>query len=211
MLIDASVFKFSGGTHLDYIRTAYTFLIEAYQQQIENNYNSEEKNENSIRDDLVKIAQTKKDPKLPLIWGTETRDIVNSNRIDIHLITPYCFDDANTGIKIECKIIGEDKYIDSKNSFERENPTNGIMSFISGKYARYMPLAGMIGFVIDGNIKTKIDKIRQRLTKHKDIETIKNLIEYSIKENFKYSYHSIHKRYSNLKEIDIYHLFFDYT
>ncbi|MBN1604520.1 MAG: restriction endonuclease subunit S [Chitinispirillaceae bacterium] len=63
----------------------------------------------------------------------------------------------------------------------------------------------------DGDIQTKIKKNRERLAKHNDIETIQNLSAYSIKENFKYSYHSIHKRNNNLNKIDIYHLFFDYT
>jgi hypothetical protein len=211
MNLNAAVFKFNRGTHLEYIRTAYKFLIEAYQQLIEHQYNCESKNENIIRDDLVRIAETKKDAKMFFTWETESRDIINSNRIDIKLITPFSLIDKTNSITIECKIIGEEKYIDNQNSFERENPTNGIMSFITGKYARYMPLAGMIGFIKEGDIQTKIKKIQQRLAKHNEIETIQNLNAYFIEENFKYSYHSIHKRNNNLKEISIYHLFFDYT
>lgn len=211
MNLGAAVFKFNRGTHLEYIRTAYKFLIEAYQQQIEDHYKCDLKNENIIRDDLVNIAKQKKDVSLPFRWITEFPDIEEKNRIDINLITPHCLDDETNDIKIECKIVGEDKYIDTKKTFENKKPTNGIMSFITGKYAQYMPLAGMIGFIKDGDIQTKIKNIRQRLAIHADIETLQNLSAYPIKENFKYSYHSIHKRNKALKEIDIYHLFFDYT
>jgi hypothetical protein len=212
MTIDATCFKFNSGIHLDYIKTAYTFLIEAYQQLIENNYNAISKNENTIRDDLVKIAKTKKNAALLFSWITEFPDIENNNRIDINLITPHNLGDEPNYIKIECKILGEaNKYIDDKNSFERKKPTNGIMSFITGKYSPQMPIAGMIGFIKDGTIQTKIDSIYKRLEKHKDIKTIQNLIAYSIEENFNFSYHSIHKRNCGLNDIAIYHLFFDYT
>jgi hypothetical protein len=58
---------------------------------------------------------------------------------------------------------------------------------------------------------SKIRNIRKRLAEHSDIKTIQNLIEYSIKENFKYSYQSIHERYNGVMGIEIYHLLFDYT
>jgi hypothetical protein len=211
MTLDASVFNFNNGTHLDYLRTAYTFLIEAYQQLTDNNYDSKSKNENNLRDDLVRIAEIKKDTKLKFAWETESRDIINANRIDIKLITPYSLLDRSSSITIECKIIGEDQYIDNRNSFERKNPTNGIMSFITGKYAKHMPVAGMIGFSKEGKIQEKIKNLCQRLKKHKDINTSQNLTYYTIKHNFEYTYHSIHERNNQLKEISIYHLFFDYT
>ena len=209
--MNASGFKYTIGTHLDYIKIAYEFLIEAYKELINNNYIAVNNNENTIRDDLVKIAKSKKNINFPFRWSTEFPDIERNNRIDIDLATPQSLIDDSNAIKIECKIVGEDKYIDTKNSFERKNPTNGIMSFITGKYSPQMPLAGMIGFIKDGEIQNKIRTIRKRLKNHNNIITLQNLSKYIIKKEFEYSYHSKHERINNLKNISIYHLFFDFT
>ncbi len=212
MSIDASAFGFNTGTHIEYLKIAYTSLVEAYQQQITNSYNATNINENSIRNDIVIIAKTKKNFDLPFRWITEFPDIDNNNRIDIDLATPLSLIDESNAIKIECKIVGEDKYIDTKKSFERTNSqTNGIMSFITGKYSPKMPVAGMIGFIKEENINIKIKKIKKRLEKHSDITTLQNLKAYLIKDDFKYSYFSIHDRDNDLRKISLYHLFFDYS
>ena len=210
-MMNAIKFKKNIGTHLIYIEIAYGFLIEAYQELIENTYYASRNDENTIRDDLVKIAKQKKKVSFPFRWITEFPDIKEKNRIDIDLATPLSLVDDSFAINIECKIIGEDKYIDTKASFGKKSPTNGIMSFISGKYSPKMPLAGMIGFIKEGNIQDKIDKIKTKIENHNDIKTLQNLLEYKIKEDFKYSYHSRHKRINRLKELNIYHLFFDFT
>jgi len=210
--MNASVFEHSIGSHLDYIKIAYEFLIEAYQELADNNYNACNNNENTIRDDLVKIAKSKKYTNFPFRWITEFPDIENNNRIDIDLATPQSLEDDSNAIKIECKIVGVDKYIDTKKSFEREkSPTNGIMSFITGKYSPTMPLAGMVGFIKDGEIQFKIECIKKRLHKHKDIRTLQNLTKNLLNDNFEYSYDSKHERMKHLKDIIIYHLFFDFT
>ncbi len=210
--MNAKVFSHNIGTHLDYITTAYSFLIAAYQELIYNEYNATDDNENTIRDIIVKIAKSKKHPNFPFRWITEFPNLEKNNRIDIDLATPQSLIDDEHAIKIECKIIGEAKYIDSKKSFERtQSPTNGIMSFISGKYSPKMPLAGMIGFIKVGKIECKIDNIKKRLASANDIITIKNLSQYLIAKDFLFSYHSIHKRLNGLKQIAIYHLFFDFT
>jgi hypothetical protein len=210
--MNAKVFSHNIGTHLDYLTTAYNFLIAAYQELIYNEYNATDDNENTIRDIIVKIAKSKKQPNFPFRWITEFPNLEKNNRIDIDLATPQSLIDDEHAIKIECKIIGEAKYIDSKKSFERtQSPTNGIMSFISGKYSPKMPLAGMIGFIKAGQIEFKINKLQQRLDAHKHIITLQNLSQYIIKNDFEYSYYSQHERMNRLNKIDIYHLFFDFT
>lgn len=212
MGIDASVFRFNSGSHLEYIKIAYAFLIEAYQEQIKNKYKASENNENRIRDDMVRIAKTKKNTDFPFRWITEYPDIEHNNRIDIDLATPQSLVDELNAIKIECKIVGVNKYIDNKKSFKRiKSPTNGVMSFISGKYALQLPVAGMIGFIKKGKIETKVNKIERLLQEHKDITTHQNLTLYPIKKNFEFSYHSVHDRENGLPKISIYHLFFDFT
>ena len=102
--INATVFKHSTDSHLDYIKKAYGFLIEAYQELGGNNYNACKNNENKIRDNLVKIAKIKKNSSFPFRWITEFPDIENNNRIDIDLATPQSLIDDSNAIKIECKI-----------------------------------------------------------------------------------------------------------
>lgn len=209
--MDASFFQNSRGSHYHYLNIAYIFLIQAYQELAQNSYDAYENTENTIRNDLVKIAKTKKHTSFPFRWITEFTDIEKNNRIDIDLATPQSLNDDSYAIKVECKIIGEDKYIDTKHSFESKNPTNGIMSFITGKYSPKMPLAGMIGFIKEGEIQDKIERIKKRIENHKDIKTLQNLSKFLVKEDFEYSYYSRHERKNGLKNISIYHLFFDFT
>ncbi len=210
--MNASVFKNTVGTHLNYIEIAYEFLIYAYQGLKHNNYNAVIKNENTIRDDLVRNAKKMKNINFPFRWITEFPDIEKKNRIDIDLATPLSLINDSYAIKIECKIIGTSKYIDTKATFMRKNsPTNGIMSFITGKYSSSMPLVGMIGFIQVGIIEDKINSIKNRVTNHHDIVTLQNLLFYRICNGFNYSYCSKHKRINNLKVLNIYHLFFDFT
>ncbi|MCK4981423.1 MAG: hypothetical protein KAS17_00795 [Victivallaceae bacterium] len=207
--MNASIFQHSSGTSSEFIKCAYRFLIIAYTQLINNNYVAG--NENNIRDNLVKLAKKNKDYNLPFRWITEFPDIERNNRIDIDLATPASLKDDSLAIKIECKIVGEDKYIDTTKSFARiESPTNGIMSFITGKYSPEMCLAGMIGFIKTGNINEKILKLKWRLDNHNDIKTTKNVTTYTLIDNFDYSYMSEHERV-NLPNIGLYHLFFDFT
>jgi len=209
--VDASLFLSSSGSHYHYLKIAYTFLIDAYQEITQNSYDASQNNENTIRNDLIKIAKNKKNISFPFRWITEYSDIENNNRIDIDLATPKSLPDDSYAIKIECKIVGEDKYIDTKQSFEGKCPTNGIMSFITGKYSPKMPLAGMIGFIKEGKIQDKIIRIKSRLETHKDIKTFQNLSKIILKKGFEYSYHSKHGRVNGLKSITIYHLFFDFA
>jgi hypothetical protein len=68
-----------------------------------------------LRNDLVRIADKSKNINFRFI--TEYPDLEKSSRIDIKLITPNSLKNKDNDIEIECKIIGEDKYIDTKSSF----------------------------------------------------------------------------------------------
>ena len=114
MSLNATVFKFYKGTHLEYLKIAYSFLIEAYQEQMQNNYNASNNDENTIRYDLVKIAKTKKDNDFIFNWDTEYDNFENKSRIDIALVTPLSLGCDLNNIFIECKIVGEKKYIGLK-------------------------------------------------------------------------------------------------
>lgn len=209
--MNASIFIKKTGTHLHYIREAYKFLIESYLELIDNGYDSKLRDENKIRNDLVRIAE-KKNSVLVFQWITERPDLNNNSRIDILLVTPLSLGDSSKNINIECKIVGEDKYIDTPSSFSKKSsPTNGIMSFLSGKYSEKMLLAGMIGFIKDGDIVDKISKIEKRIEKYHNSNTCEILTKYEIVSNFDYSYFSKHIKLDNSSEITIYHLFFNFV
>ncbi len=209
--MNASIFRKKTGTHLHYIREVYKFLIESYLELIANGYDSKLKDEGKIRDDLV-ILSKKKNINAIFRIETELRNLEKNNRVDIVLITPCSFIDETVDIIIECKIVGEDKYIDTPSSFSKKSSTtNGIMSFLSGKYSEKMPLAGMIGFIKEGNITSKINKIEKRIKKYHSANTLENLTKYEIMSNFEYSYSSKHLKFYNSSEITIYHLFFNFV
>lgn len=196
----AQEFDYKIGTHLEYLTIACRFLIKSYSELQNKKYNVDNYNENKIKNDLVKIAENKKST-FPFRWITEFPDLEKNNRIDIELDTPYSLQNKNKGIKIECKIVGENEYINK----------NGINSFIDGKYSSEMFLAGMVGFIKEGNIERKVKNIENRINNHKTIKTTKNLTLYKIDKKFKHSYFSQHKRIKPLSKIDLHHLFFDFT
>jgi len=198
--INASVFQHSDGFHLTYLSEAYRILIASYSEMLtKNNYTGVSCNENKLRDDLIKIAETK-ESNLKFEWVTESRNLVKSNRIDVTLITPYSLGlGFEKQIGIECKIVGVDSYVNG----------NGIISFISGKYTSQMPIAGMIGFITVPTVKSKVDEINKKLKEHTQIKTNKYLLFYKFVDGFNESYHSNHDREKQLPSIDIYHLMFD--
>lgn len=196
----AKNFIYNTGTYLDFLKDSYSLLIKSYNSLCSDGYDAGGKNENKIRNDLIKIAE-KLPSSLKYEWIPESVDLDKSNRIDIDLITPLSFGVKEKRLKIECKIVGEDEYINR----------NGISSFVSGKYADKMPLAGMIGLIKKGDIVNKIDNIKLKINTHKTIKTIQNLVFYQMNKKFKYSYLSKHKRINKLPKIDLYHLFFNFN
>ncbi len=208
--MNAKIFTHNRGTHLDYLQDAYRILINSYYELRAKKYSADNCNENKIRDDLVIIAEKEKS-KLFFRWTPESLDLDENSRIDIELVTPFSLREDKLGIKIECKIVKNgSEYIDTYEN-NVKGRTNGIMGFIRGKYSSKMPLAGMVGFVKEGNIDNKIDSIKNKIKEHKTIKTIKNLTFYKIEKDFKYSYFSQHKRMDKLPKIYLYHLFFDFN
>jgi len=200
--INASVFQYSDGFHFTFLSEAFRILIDSYSEMlIKNNYIGISYDENKLRDDLIKIAETKR-KKVMFEWDTESRNLIKSNRIDVTLITSYSLGlGFEKRIGIECKIVGVNSYVNG----------NGIISFTSGKYASQMPIAGMIGFIMVPTVKSKVDEINEKLKEHKKIKTNKYLLFYKFVDGFNESYHSNHDRVKQLPSIDIYHLMFDCT
>jgi len=121
----------------------------------------------------------------------------------------YC--DENKYFAFECK------RINWYSKHKKEYIDNWLSRFISGQYSKNMQLSWMIWFVQWfqkwKNILDNILDIKDFLQNESKIKhnTIQNLEKYEIEKSFDYSYLSKHKRDKLLWDIDIYHLFFDFT
>lgn len=107
---------------------------------------------------------------------------------------------------IECKRLTT--YSDKINAYIKE----GILRFINLDYSKGLPLAGMIGYIEDGDPEEIVRKINNKLRlKFAQIETLKELDKHNINDKFKFSYHSRHLKDDVIGEIDIYHLMLEYS
>ena len=203
--LDASMFSFGEGFHAMYLQEAMSMLSSAYEKVVSNLKYDTDYNENKLRDDLVKFLPAKR-KGFAMTLDTESRNLDKENvRIDITIITlevlTLAEDDFEKRITVECKIIGVDQYINR----------NGIISFVEGKYASQLPVAGMIGFVLKDTPENIKDQINAKLKTHISIKTT-NYLQYELLENkFKNSYKSTHSRIHSLPTIDIHHLLLDYS
>jgi hypothetical protein len=87
----------------------------------------------------------------------------------------------------------------------------GVYRYFNGKYAQNQNFGGMIGFVVDGDIKTIKNKIFEKIKIKFDISPegdLKEIIDNSIEQN-EFTFNSIHTRFN--KEFILHHLLFDFT
>ncbi len=98
---------------------------------------------------------------------------------------------------IECKRLknASQKYID-----------DGLHRFINKEYSENESYAGMIGFVIEGDIKSICLKLEEKCKKE---SFCKNIFTQSNNKCSKYYFNTSHYRKNN-EEINIYHLFFEF-
>ncbi len=111
------------------------------------------------------------------------------------------------------KLINEDKYfafeckrLDWYATKNKEYLKNWISRFEKWQYSKLMNIAWMIWFI---QWYKKWENITHLVNEFKT--KIEWLSFYEIEKDFKYSYLSLHKRGWALWNIDIYHLFFDFT
>lgn len=191
-----------------YLKDAFRVLNEAYKIIYDERFNNPYKKpldkkkwdlENILTEDLVRTAE--KIPKnLSYEWDNESKNLQKKNRIDITII--YAL-----GLGFECRLGIECKRVQNNNELCREYHENGIKRFVTGYYSERMPLAGMIGFIQEGNTAQIVLNINQRLDK---LAAIQPLQAISLVEQARFTYLSRHKRSGNLGEIKLYHLMLDY-
>lgn len=203
--LDASIFTFGDEFHAMYLQEAMNMLSMGFKRLSSEIKYNDDYNENKLRDDLLRFLPSKREGMV-LTFDTESRNLDKDNvRIDITIITlevlSQPFDDFEKRITVECKIIGVDQYINR----------NGIISYVDGKYASQLPVAGMIGFIFKGSPESVKCKINKKLKKHSSIKTIAFLEHHELANKFPNSYKSTHERTNKLAPIDIFHLLLDYS
>lgn len=199
-------FQYSKPVQIGILNASCSLLVKEYRNLMSVGFEASDKDENKIRDELVRGANRQKllDPvtsSMQFFMTSERPDLEENSRIDINIFTPTSLtDNGATAITMECKIVGENAYINR----------NGLNSFISGKYSAGTDIAGMIGFIKEGDITNKVEGIKTRLENHPTISTTRNLERNEILEDFEHSYESEHQR-TELSDITIQHLFFDFV
>jgi hypothetical protein len=191
-----------------YLKDAFRVLNEAYKriytERLRNPYTkrTDKKKwdlENILTEDLVRIAEGIP-TQLSYEWDHESKNLSKKNRIDITII--YAL-----GLGFEQRLGIECKRLKNNNRLCKEYYENGIRRFATGYYSERMPIAGMIGFIQEGNAPQIVLNINQRLDQ---LDTIQLLQAISLVEQVRFTYLSQHKRRGNLGEIKLYHLMLDY-
>lgn len=155
--------------------------------------------ENIITEDLVRIAEKKSlQESLNFDWVNESKDLKRKNRIDIDII-------YQAGLGKEKRLGIECKHL-IKNTKNDYYVKGGIQKFINGDYAPKMPIAGMLGYVEQGEINHITSDLSKRIKPN-------TLTPFNIKRGIKYSFYSEHDRSHNSKciaDFRLYHVFFDF-
>lgn len=131
----------------------------------------------------------------------------HNDPIDIHIVDYALKDSWGQKTKpyfaIECK-----RLTTSISSY-----LNDTKKATTRDYSRLrLPFEGQLGFIENGNWnhKTIVEKINKNLLSNSNIETIKQLESFIVKEKFSGSYLSEHKKKDEI-QFSVFHLFLDYS
>lgn len=184
-------------------------VIDLYLQAIIESYNFIDKSaddENKIRDRIYWDLITRN----PLLEKYLENNLIQINyekwimvstkeerRVDLTF-----FISSFGSFEIECKCFM------GKQTVKGQYLSNGLVRFIELKYAKKESVAGMLGFVVNGNIDDIFNaNVKNAQSFHptnpsKSIQNPTNI-------NWKYSFTSFHER-TDKSEITIYHLLFEF-
>lgn len=131
---------------------------------------------------------------------------LHNDPIDIHIVDKALKSSWGKNTKpyfaIECKRIGSiSEYVNDTKKFTERN------------YTRLrLPLEGQLGFIENTHLnhQTVCKKINDNLSENADIETIRQLEPFMLKEKFEGSYYSEHKK-KDKTPFSIFHLLLDYS
>lgn len=114
----------------------------------------------------------------------------------------------------ECKRIasknGEKQYKDLVPEYVKE----GMFRFLDGEYSSALGDAGMLGYVLDGDIASIVRDINQSmksLRRHRRLSVSDHLQSFIPVGSFSNIFYSSHQRMEPLSPIKLYHLFFSFN
>lgn len=130
--------------------------------------------------------------------------------IDIRLFSSWEKDYHRVYFAWECKRIC-DKHVDNKcTRLIAEYITEGIFRFLDGKYAPEVDDAGMLGYVLIGDVANIVDDINQSMVhprRSRQLSSSDHLVPAPPIGIFTDAYQSRHKRVTNQRIICLHHLF----
>lgn len=133
-----------------------------------------------------------------------------ANEIDIRLFGSWEENYHQIHFVWECKRIS-DRNLDKQNdSLIAEYVTEGIDRFIDGEYAAYLDDAGMLGYVLLGDVAQIVRDINRSMQdphRKRQLSDSNWLASATAIEAFKDVYRSHHLRLDNQKPIRLHHLF----
>ncbi len=179
--------------------------------------------ENKIRDIMLKEYLKKKDFKEKYYnlneyqFDKEIED--NDGRVDIRVlpVKDNYIEDAAYFV-IECKRL-DSQNLQGSSGLNAKYIKNGVCRFVSSAYSSYFGVNGMIAFVVEKiDISKNVDQINLMLDdtyvndrgEMVNAEKVQGLTHFKLKDDFEYSYISVHK-VNNNKNITLYHLMLNFS
>lgn len=172
--------------------------------------------ENKIRNEIIKDFENKNDIikywiDLKIISLSSEKQIIKENdikRTDIE----FFISEYGTFV-IECKRLKstEQRYIKGRfDEKEKKYKEDGIERFTNSIYAKEDEFAGMIGFIVGGDMNTIVKNLKDRVKNFKYSNDNYDLLDLKC-AGWETSFQSKHfKNNDKIKTIHLYHLFFNF-
>ena len=214
--LDSTKYQFSSTVYNKEFGNILSKIISCYKLMLDNNVilvNDENKIRDVLLIDYLKNNQMRN--KLGLtdyLFDKEVPEDTTTGRTDIKIQTQNTFKDTRAYYIIECKRLDaiNQKGISGLNA---EYIKNGIYRFTSGLYSTFYKTNGMIGLIIasmdiDNNVLDINTLLRNSFSQ---INTIQELQKRPLRNDFDFSFCSLHKTNPTNKSITLYHLMFDFS
>ncbi len=209
--MDATIFSYDTDILFNNFNKVLKLLVFCYEKMISEISFKLDEFEAFIRNILIKNYLQNKDFKEKfwiknLRFLSEVQEIWEDYKtlwfidIQVHNINPNDLWNENEYFAFECK------RLDGYATKNKEYINNWVKRFEKGQYSKEMKIAWMIWFIQWYKKWENISNIINFF-----ISKISWLSFYEVDTTFKHSYHSNHKRNKKLWNIDLYHLFFDFT
>jgi hypothetical protein len=110
----------------------------------------------------------------------------------------------------ECKLIDDRAVSEESSNLTSEYISQGIFRFIDEEYSKEVDDAGMIGYVLNGNVLNIASNVNQSMIerqRHRKLSESEFLVSADCVDEFEFIYLSRHIRSTSRKPINLHHLF----